>query len=459
MWLESSQFYQFFTLGFCGAPEVNTFDCSAWNGIGAPETNRLRKIIDWIPHLRELGIDSVYFTPVFESDSHGYNTRDYYTVDSRLGSNEDFGAVCDSLHQNGIRIVLDAVFNHVGRGFWAFRDVQKNREASAYVDWFFIDWSTDSSYSDGFSYEGWEGHFDLVALNLSNPQVRNHLFGAVEKWVKLFRIDGLRLDVAYCLDQDFLAELRSRCNSLPDSRGDLGIILIGETIYGKDYTLISDTFLHSCTNYELYKALYSGCNDRNMFEPSWTLNRQQELYQPDRMMIFCDNHDVTRIASQLKTPDHLPLVYGLLFAFPGFPCIYYGSDWGIEGKKEHGDNDLRPWLEHPQWNGITDFIARLSRIRRDSPALQHGVFRELCVRNGQYLFERVYGEPGTDTKERMVVAVNLMETHEVIPVVREGYGTFEGLYGAFINSFTGESLNLTGEVSLPPFSILYAKQG
>ena len=458
MWMYTSQFYQLYTLRFCGAPDENRFDFSTWNGAAAPDTNRLAKIAEWIPHIARTGADTVYFTPLFQSDRHGYDTRDYYTIDSRLGTNEDFAAVCASLHDAGLRVVLDAVFNHVGRGFWAFRDVLQHRRNSAYADWFHIDWSRDSPFSDGFHYEGWEGHYDLVKLDLKNPDVRDHLFGAVEKWVDLFHIDGLRLDVAYCLDRDFLSELRARCNNLPDSHGQKGLALVGETIYGKDYPLVSDTLLHACTNYELYKALYSGCNDRNMFEPSWTLNQQQDLYQPGRMMTFCDNHDVTRIASQLKTPEHVPIVYGLLFALPGFPCVYYGSEWGIAGVKEQGDNDLRPCPTNPQWTGLSDFIARLSRIRNDSPALSVGSFRELCVRNGQYLFERVHAEPGHLNRERVVVAVNLTENVEAIPVVHDGHGKFEGLHGQFTNVFTGDAINFSGGITLPPFSVQYFRE-
>lgn len=455
MWMYTSQFYQIYTLRFCGAGEENTFDPSTWNNAAQPETNRLAKIVSWIPQIRRTGADTVYFTPLFQSDRHGYDTRDYYTIDSRLGSDEDFAEVCRVLHAAGLRVVLDAVFNHVGRGFWAFRDVQIHGRQSKYVDWFVIDWDGDSDFADGFFYEGWEGHFDLVKLNLLNPEVRRHLFGALEKWVSLFHVDGLRLDVAYCLDRSFLAELRSRCDSLPDSRGSNGIGLVGETIYGEHYPLVNDSMLHACTNYELYKSLYSGCNDRNMFELSWTLNRQQELYTPERMMTFCDNHDVTRITSVLETPQHLLIVYGLLFSLPGFPCLYYGSEWGIPGLKENGDNDLRPCPPEPHWTEISEKICQLSLIRKNSPAFLHGSFRELCVRNGQYLFERIHRDHGSGKTERIVVAVNLEEHHEGIPEAHDGYGKFEGLHGEFTDLLTGAIVQFDGELTLPPFSVQF----
>ena len=199
MWAYESVFYQIYPLGFCGAPFEND---------GVLE-HRILKVNDWIPHIKKLGADAIYFSPVFESDTHGYNTRDYTKIDTRLGTNEDFAQVCDNLHKDGIKVVLDGVFNHVGRGFWAFQDVLKNRESSPYVNWFGrIAFDGNSNYNDGLWYEGWEGNYDLVKLNLRNEDVIQHIFSAIKGWVDEFDIDGLRLDVAYCLDHDFLSRLR-----------------------------------------------------------------------------------------------------------------------------------------------------------------------------------------------------------------------------------------------------------
>ena len=117
MWYEESVFYQIYPLGFCGAPFEND----------SILTHRILKVLDWIPHMKKLGINAIYFSPVFESDTHGYNTRDYGLIDTRLGTNDDFKKVVDSLHKEDIKVVLDGVFNHVGRGFWAFKDVQEKR--------------------------------------------------------------------------------------------------------------------------------------------------------------------------------------------------------------------------------------------------------------------------------------------------------------------------------------------
>lgn len=324
MWAYESVFYQIYPLGFCGAPFEND---------GVLE-HRILKVNDWIPHIKKLGADAIYFSPVFESDTHGYNTRDYTKIDTRLGTNEDFAQVCDNLHKDGIKVVLDGVFNHVGRGFWAFQDVLKNRESSPYVNWFGrIAFDGNSNYNDGLWYEGWEGNYDLVKLNLRNEDVIQHIFSAIKGWVDEFDIDGLRLDVAYCLDHDFLRRLREFCDSLkPD------FFLVGETLHGDYNQIMNDAMLHSVTNYECYKGLYSSFNSMNMFEINHSLLRQfgpeqWTLYKGKHLLSFVDNHDVTRVASILTNEKHLPLIYALAFGMPGIPCVYYGSEWGEKAKK------------------------------------------------------------------------------------------------------------------------------
>ena len=145
MWAYESVFYQIYPLGFCGAPFEND---------GVLE-HRITKIADWIPHIKKLGANAIYFSPLFESDTHGYNTRDYKKIDVRLGDNEDFKNLCKDLHNNGIKVVVDGVFNHVGRGFPQFQDVCANRENSKYLHWFNIDLNRNSNYNDGLWYEGW----------------------------------------------------------------------------------------------------------------------------------------------------------------------------------------------------------------------------------------------------------------------------------------------------------------
>lgn len=219
MWAYESTFYQIYPLGFCGAPFEN-------DGI---LEHRILKVNEWIPHIKKLGMNAIYFSPVFESDTHGYNTRDYTKIDCRLGTNDDFRQVVENCHKAGIKVIIDGVFNHVGRGFWAFQDVLEKRWDSPYKDWFHISFDGNSNYNDGLWYEGWEGNYDLVKLNLRNPAVADHIMDCVKGWIDEFDIDGLRLDVAYCLDHDFLRRLRSHCDGL---KADF--FLLGELLHG-DY--------------------------------------------------------------------------------------------------------------------------------------------------------------------------------------------------------------------------------
>jgi len=261
-WWQDAIFYHIYPLGFCGALTRNDFR--------SQPVNRLQKVADWIPHLRELGVNALYLGPVFESTYHGYDTADYYRADRRLGSNADLAALSRSLHENGIRLVLDGVFNHVGRDFFAFRDVQQKGQASEFCGWFAnLRFDGQSPFGDPFTYEGWSGNHDLVKLNLANPAVREHLFNAVRVWVEEFDIDGLRLDAADVLDERFLKELRKVTSVLkPD------FWLMGEIVGGDYRRLANPEMLHSVTNYECYKGLYSSLVDKNYFEIAWSLNRQ-----------------------------------------------------------------------------------------------------------------------------------------------------------------------------------------
>ena len=390
MWAYEGIFYQIYPIGFCGAPTAND----------GKTVSRILKLKDWSSYLESLGISSILLNPIFESDNHGYDTRDYKKIDCRLGTNEDFAEVCKDLHAHNVKIVLDGVFNHVGRGFWAFKDVQEKKWDSPYKDWFCINFDGNSCYNDRFWYEGWEGHFELVKLNLANSAVVDYLLECVKGWIDEFDIDGLRLDVAYCLDRNFMKRLRSFCQELkPD------FALIGEVLFGDYNQIVNDEMLHSCTNYECYKGIYSSFNSMNMFEIAHSLNRQYGpeqwcIYRGKHLMSFVDNHDVTRIASILTNKNHLPLTYGLLLGMPGVPCIYYGSEWGATGRKEDGDPALRACFDTPVFNELSDWIAKLANAKKTSPALQYGNFSSIVLTNEQCVFLREW------RGERVLVAIN-----------------------------------------------------
>lgn len=434
MWAYEGIFYQIYPIGFCGAPTAND----------GKTVSRILKLKDWSSYLESLGISSILLNPIFESDNHGYDTRDYKKIDCRLGTNEDFAEVCKDLHAHNVKIVLDGVFNHVGRGFWAFKDVQEKKWDSPYKDWFCINFDGNSCYNDGFWYEGWEGHFELVKLNLANSAVVDYLLECVKGWIDEFDIDGLRLDVAYCLDRNFMKRLRSFCQELkPD------FALIGEVLFGDYNQIVNDEMLHSCTNYECYKGIYSSFNSMNMFEIAHSLNRQYGpeqwcIYRGKHLMSFVDNHDVTRIASILTNKNHLPLTYGLLLGMPGVPCIYYGSEWGEEGvKAPNNDYALRPCFEEPKPNELTEEIKKMIHVRTGSNALCHGSYRNVVLTNHQLIFERQ-----TDD-ERMLVAINASDAP---------FTAHNGeLGGTMTDLLTGNEIQMSGQLEMPPYSVQYLK--
>ena len=431
MWFDNAVIYQIYPLGLCGAPRDN-------DGVQA---HRIRKLLDWVAHIKKTGADTVLLNPLFESDRHGYDTRDYLTVDRRLGTEEDLRDVCDAFHKAGLRVMLDGVFNHVGRGFWAFADVQRKKWDSIYKDWFHISFDGNSNYNDGFWYEGWEGHYELVKLNLQNPAVVQCQFDAIRSWVERFDIDGLRLDVAYCLSEDYLRQLRAFTDGLkPD------FVLMGETLHGDYNRWMNDRMCHSVTNYECYKGLWSSFNSMNLFEIGHSLQRQfgpeqWTLYKGKHLLSFLDNHDVTRIASMLNNPDHLLPAYGLLFGMPGVPALYYGSEWGLKGRKDQGDDALRPALEAPEWNDLTDAIAAMAKARKASPALCSGSYRNVVLTNRQIIFERVW------ENERVLVAVNA----DSVPYTAH----FDARAGRATDLITGKLHDFGGGSELPPCSAAF----
>ena len=434
MWFDQAVLYQIYPLGLCGAPEDND---------GA-EQPRILGLLAWVDHIKRTGADTVLLNPVFDSDRHGYDTRDYFKVDPRLGSGRDLAQVCRAFHEAGLRVMLDGVFNHVGRGFWAFQDVREKKWDSPYKDWFHVDFGGNTDRNDGFWYEAWEGHNELVKLNLWNPEVVDHQFNAIRSWVEQFDIDGLRLDVAYCLPPEYLKQLRAFTQGLkPD------FVLLGETLHGDYNRWMGPELCHSVTNYECYKGLWSSFHSNNMFEIGHSLARQfgpeqWTLYKGAHMLSFLDNHDVTRIASQLADPDQLPAAYALMFGMPGVPAVYYGSEWGIQGTKGQGsDASLRPALERPEWNGLTDWIAKLAAAKRGSEALCLGGYRNVLLTNKQIIFERK-----TD-RERVLVAVNA----DGQPYTAH----FDAGCGMAVDLITGENHDFGGGSELPPYSAAYWK--
>lgn len=436
-WANKSIFYHIYPLGFCGAPATNDFS--------SQPVQRLDKVLGWLEHIQSLGANAIYLGPVFESSQHGYDTADYYHVDRRLGTNETLKYLSGECHRRGIRLILDGVFNHVGRDFWAFRHLRQEGENSPYRDWFHnLRFGSSSSYGDPFVYEGWHGYNSLVKLNLSNLQVREHLFNAVLMWVNEFDIDGLRLDAADCVDLDFWQAFAAHCHGLkPD------FWLMGEVVHG-DYTRWANPQrLDSVTNYECYKGLYSSLNDANYFEIAYALDRQfgsKGIYRDLPLYNFVDNHDVDRVASMIKEKAHLYPLYIMMFSMPGVPSLYYGSEWGIEGKRTpQSDDPVRPNLDlatlsnNGSNHDLAVVIAKLARIRSETPSLSEGDYHTLHTNHQQFAFTRHMDG------ETILVALNSVQKSTSIEL------TIPGANGTLVDLLNpGEKFEIhQGKITLP----------
>lgn len=421
-WYDEAVFYHIYPLGLAGAPKQNDY--------GEP-VHRLNTLLPWVDHIKEIGGSALYIGPLFESVGHGYETTDYKKLDSRLGTNEDLTAFVAYCHEQGIKVIFDGVFNHTGRDFFAFKDIQANRENSQYKDWYCnVNFWGNNEYNDGFSYDNWGGYNILVKLNQKNPAVVDYICDVIRFWVSEFDVDGIRLDAADVLDFDFMKALRRTANEVkPD------FWLMGEVIHGDYSRWVNGETLHSVTNYTLHKALYSGHNDHNYFEIAHTVRRLQNMGTL-KLYNFVDNHDVERIYTKLTNKAHFAPVHVLLYTLPGVPSIYYGSEFGIEGRKEYGSDDsLRPALNIEDYkdsvktNPCTALIAALGKVRQAVPALSYGSYDELMLTNRQFAYARDLD--GT----RVIVSVN----NDDAPA---GMHLAAGNCTAYIGALSGEKVSV-----------------
>ena len=417
-WYDEAIFYHIYPLGLSGAPAENSY---------GEVQHRLNDLIPWITHIKEIGCNALYIGPLFESVGHGYETTDYKKLDSRLGDNQDLTRFVAECHEQGIRVILDGVFNHTGRDFFAFRDIKENRENSPYKDWYCnVNFWGNNEYNDGFSYDNWGGYNLLVKLNQRNPAVKDYICDVIRFWVSEFDIDGIRLDAADVLDFDFMKTLRGLANEVKPE-----FWLMGEVIHGDYSRWVNEGTLHSVTNYQLHKALYSGHNDHNYFEIAHTVKRLYSMGQNQpggfKLYNFVDNHDVERIHTKLNQKAHFVPVHILLYTLPGIPSLYYGSEFGIDGKKEKfSDASLRPALNINDYkdaleqNLFTKLIAALGRIRQQTPALSYGDYNELLLTNRQYAFSRNHNG------QSIVVTVNNDDSDYVMTLPAGSAATYKG---------------------------------
>lgn len=424
-WYDEAVFYHIYPLGLLGAEKQNSY---------GEVNHRLRNLDPWITQIKNEGFNAIYIGPLFESVGHGYETTDYKKLDTRLGDNKDLKNFVAKCHKNGIRVIFDGVFNHTGRDFFAFQDIKANRENSRYKDWYCnVNFWGNNEYNDGFSYDNWGGYNLLVKLNQRNPEVRDYIADVIRFWVSEFDIDGIRLDAADVLDFDFMKMLRWVADTVKPE-----FWLMGEVIHGEYSRWVNEGTLHSVTNYHLHKALYSGHNEHNYFEIAHTVKRLYGMGGSSfRLYNFTDNHDVERIYTKLNNKAHYAPAHILSYTLPGIPSMYYGSEFGIEGRKERGSDDsLRPCLNISDFadaltnNPCTMLIRKLGLIRQKIKILAYGDYREAMLTNRQYAYVR-----GLDGQV-VVVAVNNDDNDADINV----NGIPDGEY---VGALSGDRINVS----------------
>jgi glycosidase len=439
-WFHDAVVYHIYALSLAKTPEEQT---APFLNDYANTRNTAAEIEKWIPHIKGMGFNTVLFSPVFKSRTHGYDVTDYFKIDNRIGANDDFKNLVSKFHENDIRVILDCVFNHCGRDFFAFKELQNHN--MNFADWFFgVDFNRQSPMGDYFTYGTWSGYYELPRFNLKNPGVKEYLFNAARFWIDSFDIDGMRLDAADVLDRNFMTELR---HLTEEKKQDFW--LMGEVVHG-DYTKwVNDHSLHSVTNYILYKSLFSSHNDNNLFELAYSISNSV----PDNglpLFSFLDNHDQNRIASIVSNPAYLNTLYALLFTLPGVPSVYYGSEWGFKGIKENGsDQGIRPYIDIRKSASystrLTEHIHKLIALRQRESALKYGGYKQIYLDYMRpFIFERRY------ENEKIFAALNILNHEEYINLAPHCKGALSDL-------LHGDHLS-PHHIKVDPFSVRILKE-
>ncbi|MDR3435733.1 alpha-amylase family protein [Telmatospirillum sp.] len=326
-WVRHALWWHLYPLGFVGAER------EAPGGTGI--VHRLGHIKAWLDYVVELGASGLALGPIFASSSHGYDTVDHFRIDSRLGDDADFDDLLAAAHDRGVRVILDGVFNHVGRAFPAFQEVLREGAAAAHASWFRLARPAGTEPH----YQTFEGHDRLVVLNHDDPAVGDYVVRVMDYWLDR-GADGWRLDAAHAVPRRFWAEVLPRVRT-----GHPEAYFVGEVFHGDYSAFVRETGMDAITQYELWKAIWSALNDRNFFELAWALERHNGFLATFKPMTFVGNHDVTRLASQLADERHLPHALVVLFTVGGTPSVYSGDEQAFRGIKEErpgGDDAIRP---------------------------------------------------------------------------------------------------------------------
>ncbi|MDO5559361.1 MAG: DUF1653 domain-containing protein [Oscillospiraceae bacterium] len=376
-WFNNAIIYHLHPLGFLSPQQGSNDEKSVYS---------LNKISSLIPRMKELNADALYLGPVFESGSCGLDTKDFMKIDSRIGDNNSFRKLCHELHSNSVRIVLEIVFNRVGRDFFAFQDVKEKKSSSAYCGWFQnLNFGAESPYGDDFWYEGFNDRFDLVKLNMRNPQVIEYISRVINFWIDEFDIDGIAFDCADCLDFDFFKRINRLCKS---KKPDLW--LMGKLAHGDYKRWANPEMLDSIANYECCRSLTAAFNS-SCYEIDFAINRQSG---PNGIYKGMHLYNFIQSSSTLHNIRNLSILYTLLYTMPGIPSVYY-PDESCTQQSQHNDiyhsstpSDAGNETIPDNSKQLHDHLIRLGKIYRAYPELRTGDYATVMTRNKQFVFSK-----------------------------------------------------------------------
>ena len=414
-WAERTIWWHVYPLGFTGAEKAALAP-------GEPVRHRLRQLEGWLDYAIELGCSGLLLGPIFAAETHGYDTVDHFEVDSRLGDQEDFDHLVAEAGRRGMRIVLDGVFNHVGRSFPAFRAALAAGPGSPAARWFRRDPGSGE-------YATFEGHHQLIALDHEEPEVLDYVAQVMTYWLSRGAA-GWRLDAAYAVPASFWSKVLPRVRE-----SHPGTWFLGEMIHGDYAAYASDSGLDSVTQYELWKAIWSSLNDRNFFELAWALDRHNEVLNSVMPQTFTGNHDVTRLASQLTDERHLGHALAVLLTVGGIPSIYYGDEQAFRGVKEQragGDDEIRPAFPAspaelaPEGWPVYRLHQRLIGFRRRHPWLVRARTSVQHLTNEAIAFRAAADDAGIAADDAgILVLLNAGDTSFRFPIDVAGFAVAE----------------------------------
>lgn len=449
-WIQDSIFYQIFPDRFeNGDPGNDPPNVQPWGSMPTElgfQGGDLRGIIERLYYLLDLGVNALYINPIFLSPSnHRYNATDYFRIDPKLGRIADFRTLLDVAHRNQMHVILDGVFNHCGRGFFAFADLLENQSASPYQDWFHVKRFPIDAYSpgDATTYVGWWKFKSLPKFNTDNPMVRNYLMMVARYWTEQ-NIDGWRLDVPNEIDDDdFWAEFRKIVKNINHEAYILGEIWDGNKHW------VGDSHFDGLMNYPVRTLILDLLNGKITAE-FFVSHLNQHIHQypvenANAMYNMLSSHDTERALTMVGGSfQKTKLAYLILFTLPGAPAIFYGDEIGLTGGKDPDCRKTFPWDESKWNNDLRLFIKDLIRIRKDEPSLRRGNinFAQTHIADGWITWSRQY-----ENRECLIV-INPSPTAKQAAIAVNRNGIYRNALG--LEEFSAENQSMT--VELKPWS-------